>query len=86
MLLEFYGKECLHCMRMAPLVERLEKEAGLKVEQYETWHDAGNAKKLEEYDKNGCDGVPFFINTETGKAICGESTYEELKKWAGVEK
>lgn len=86
MLMEFYGKECLHCMRMASRVERLEKDTGLKVERYETWHDEANAKKLEEYDKNGCGGVPFFINTETGKTICGETTYEELKKWAGVEK
>lgn len=86
MLMEFYGKECLHCMRMAPRVERLEKDTGLKVERYETWHDAENAKKLEEYDKIGCGGVPFFINTETGKTICGETTYEELKEWAGAKK
>lgn len=73
-------------MRMFPLVEKLEKETGLKVEQYETWHDEGNAKKMEEYDKGACGGVPFFINTETGKTICGESTYEELKAWAGSAK
>lgn len=83
MLLEFYGRECVHCMKMTPLLEKLEKEAGLKVERFETWHDDANAKKLEEYDKGECGGVPFFINTDTGKKICGEVPYyEELKSWA----
>lgn len=30
---------------MMPLVEKLEKEAGVKVEKYEVWHDEENAKK-----------------------------------------
>lgn len=82
MLMEFYGKECHHCIKMAPLVEKLEKEEGVKVEKYETWHNEENAKKIQEYDKGLCGGVPFFIDTDTGKHICGEASYEELKKWA----
>ena len=85
MLIDFYGKECPHCLRMLRLVDGLEKEAGLKVERLEVWHDQENAKKLEEYDKGQCGGVPFFINTETGAIICGEAPYEELKKWAGIK-
>mgnify|MGYP001600202552 FL=1 len=69
-------------MNMVPLVERLEKEEDVKVEKYETWHNEENVKKMQEYDKGLCGGVPFFINTDTGKHICGESSYEELKKWA----
>lgn len=85
--MEFYGQECVHCMRMAPLVEKLEKEQGVKVERYETWHNLDNAKKMVEQDKDGaCGGVPFFINTETGKTICGEADYDELKNWAGASK
>ncbi len=85
MLIEFYGQECIHCMKMAPLIEKLEKETGLKLDRYETWHNEENAKKMEEYDKGVCGGVPFFINTETKETICGEVAYEELKKWAGVK-
>lgn len=85
MLFDFYGKECPHCLRMMPLVEKLEKEAGLKIERLEVWHDQENAKKLEEYDKGQCGGVPFFINTETGSIICGEAPYKELEIWAGVK-
>ncbi|MBI4123123.1 MAG: hypothetical protein HY458_02080 [Parcubacteria group bacterium] len=85
MLIEFYGKECPHCIKMMPLAERLEKDTGLKVEKYEVWHNEENAKKMEGHNKGRCGGVPFFINTDTDAIICGEAPYEELKKWAGVE-
>ncbi|MES2023497.1 MAG: hypothetical protein V4439_02330 [Patescibacteria group bacterium] len=81
-LLEFYGTECPHCVRMHELVERLEKEEGIKVESLETWHNAENEKRLNEIDKDMCGGVPFFYNTETKKFICGEADYETLKAWA----
>lgn len=80
-LLEFYGRECPHCVRMAPLVEQLRAE-GFTVEQYETWHDEKNAEMLQKYDRGLCGGVPFFFNTDSGKFICGGTDYEELKKWA----
>ncbi|MCL5733911.1 MAG: thioredoxin domain-containing protein [Patescibacteria group bacterium] len=78
MLLEFYGLECPHCKNMEPLVARLEKETGKNFEKYEVWHNAENAKKMDGYDKGRCGGVPFFINTETDKIICGEAPYEEI--------
>lgn len=86
MLIEFYGQECPHCLKMAELVSRLKKEAGIEVEQYEIWHNEENLKKMQEYDKGLCGGVPFLINTESGKFLCGETSYEELKKWALGEK
>jgi len=67
---------------MDPLVERLEEEAGVEVAKLEVWHNEGNAKRLREYDKDYCGGVPFFYNTKTGKWICGSADYERLKKWA----
>jgi thiol-disulfide isomerase/thioredoxin len=83
-LLMFYGTECTHCHEMIPLIEKLEKEEKIKVKQIETWHNAVNKKKLQEADKGGkCGGVPFFLNEETGKTICGSVPYDKLKKWAG---
>lgn len=67
---------------MDPLIGRLEKETGAKVEKYEVWHNEENAKKLQEHDKGLCGGVPFFYNTDTKKFICGETSYEKLKEWA----
>ena len=82
MLLEFFGRECIHCMKMTSLIDKLEKEEGIKVERLETWHNKENAKKLKEYDTVACGGVPFFINTETGQTICGETDYDSLRAWA----
>jgi thiol-disulfide isomerase/thioredoxin len=70
-LLEFFGTECPHCVRMHKLVDT-----------FEVWHNKENAKKLEEIDKDFCGGVPFFYNTESKKWICGEAEYDELKEWA----
>jgi thiol-disulfide isomerase/thioredoxin len=80
-LLEFYGETCPHCIEMKPLVEKLEKELGVTVEKYEVWNDEENAKKQTEYDKGLCGGVPFFINTEAKKFLCGSVDEEELKAW-----
>lgn len=69
-------------MRMESIVSKLEKEDGVKVDKYEVWHNEENAKLLMDFDKGHCGGVPFFINTKTKKWICGETSYEDLKKWA----
>ena len=87
-LYHFYGRECPWCIKMHPLVDRLEHETKLKVVQLEVWHNEGNKKKLVEFaDKirPACGGrlaVPAFYNTETGKAICGAVDYETLNEWA----
>jgi thiol-disulfide isomerase/thioredoxin len=81
-LLEFYGEGCPPCVRMNPLVARLEKEENVKVEKLEVWHNSENAKKMEEYDQGRCGAVPFFYNTKNDRWICGATTYEELREWA----
>jgi len=58
MLLEFYGTECSHCVKMNPLIEKLEKEEGIKVEKYEVWNNEENAQKMREYAEGKCMGVP----------------------------
>lgn len=82
MLIEFYGQECSHCMAMRPLIEKLEKDLKVTFERYETWHNPENAHKQQEYDNGVCGGVPFYFNTESKAAICGEVDYETLKAWA----
>ncbi|MFA6397622.1 MAG: hypothetical protein WDK96_02120 [Candidatus Paceibacterota bacterium] len=81
-LKEFYGEECPHCEDMQILTKKLEKEKGVKIDRLEIWHNKENLKQLEELDKGFCGGVPFLINTKTGKWICGEAPYEEIKDWA----
>lgn len=84
MLIEFYGWNCSHCENMRPLVEKLEKETGVKLDRKEVWKEenAANVELMEKYDQDQCGGVPYFYNTDTNSAICGECSYEELKTWA----
>ncbi len=84
----FYGAECPHCNAMMPLVERLEKEEGVKIEKLEVWHNERNADRMRKYGKiimeasGGILGTPAFIDEKGKKALCGEVPYEELKAWA----
>jgi len=71
---------------MDPIIERVEKEAKLKIVRLETWHDEANARLLEEYDDGFCGGVPFFYNENTGEKICGEVPFDKLLKWATKKK
>jgi len=82
MLIEFYGEECPHCEKIAPLIINLEKELDIRVERKEVWHNEANMDEMRKYDTGMCGGVPFLINTSTSDFICGETDYEALRKWA----
>jgi|TARA_B100001964_G_C14254776_1_gene611787 thiol-disulfide isomerase/thioredoxin len=86
-LIEFYGTECVHCKEMEPIIEKIQKELGVKITRLEVWHNSENAKLLQAYDKdeNGdefCGGIPFFYNEKTKGKICGNTKIEKLKAWA----
>ena len=85
-LLEFYGTECPHCEDMHALVERLEKEEGVKIEALEVWHNKENEKVLEEIPCfKECGGVPFFYNQQTDNFIFRGTTFEHLQAWPKAE-
>jgi len=84
----FWARECPHCKAMMPLVDKLEKETGIKLEKLEIWHNEENADLMRSYKSiiaPKCGGqlrTPTFMNTETNDIICGEVEYEKLKEWA----
>lgn len=81
-LLDFYGTECVHCKKMEPLLARLKEEERIEPTRLEVWHNSKNAAIMAQLDKGFCEGVPFLYNKRTGKWLCGEASYEELKAWA----
>ena len=86
-LIMFTGTECFHCKQMHPLIDRLEKEEGVKVEKMEIWHNAENASFMEKVDTEPdgsrfCRSIPMFYNEKTGKRLCGNQENEKLKEWA----
>ena len=68
---------------MEKLVNRLIDE-GFYIEKKECWHNKENEELFVKMDceDEPCGGVPFFVNKKTGKTVCGEVSYEELKNWA----
>jgi thiol-disulfide isomerase/thioredoxin len=87
-LLMFHGRECPHCKKMMPLVEKLEQETAVRFEKLEIWHDEKNADLMRSYREDlapKCGQqlrVPTFFDPETKDAMCGEVDYERLKGWA----
>jgi thiol-disulfide isomerase/thioredoxin len=87
-LLMFYGRECPHCKKMLPLMDRLEQETPVRFERYEVWHDEKNADLMRGFreaiaPKCGQQlRVPTFFNADTQDAMCGEVEYDQLKDWA----
>ncbi len=86
-LLMFHGRECPHCRKMMPLVEKLEAEMGVAFDKREIWHDEANADLMRSYRPviaSKCGGqlrVPTFLNAETSDVVCGEMEYDKLKAW-----
>jgi len=84
-LMMFYGKECPECEVVRERLERLRKEEGIEVKEYEVWHDSNNQSLMMKHAEERCIGVPFLFNKETNEYICGSSSYEKIKKWAEGE-
>jgi hypothetical protein len=82
-LIFFYGLDCPHCLEVEKHVDRLIGE-GFDIKKLEVWNNKENDELMIELDngEDGCGGVPFFINQNTTKTICGEATYKEIKNWA----
>ncbi len=87
-LVMFHGRECPHCRKMMPLVDKMIAEEGIEIEKLEVWHDEKNADTMRSYREvitPKCGGqlrVPTFLNTETNDVECGELEYEKLVGWA----
>jgi thiol-disulfide isomerase/thioredoxin len=70
--------DCPHCKKIEPVVNLFEKKFG-EIVKLEMWHDDKNKRLFDSLAKKRCNGVPFFINTENGKFVCGECTIEQLE-------
>jgi thiol-disulfide isomerase/thioredoxin len=82
----FHGASCPHCRHMMPIVDKLIEE-GFEIEKKEVWNNEENAKEMRELKDiiiPACEdglGIPAFVDAENKKALCGECSYEDLKKW-----
>lgn len=90
-LIEFVGRECSYSRTMEPLVEKLEKETGLKIIRIESPVATIFRQELIEacsrIGVKACFEVdqyatPVFYNEETEEVLCGAQDYKILKEWA----
>ena len=80
-LLEFHTENNDHCEQMEPVVQRLEDDLKTKVKRINVFHRKEYMYLLESigFDEGG--QLPFYYNRRTGQAVCGATTYANLRKW-----
>mmetsp|Transcript_54462 Transcript_54462/g.108108 ORF Transcript_54462/g.108108 Transcript_54462/m.108108 type:complete len:179 (-) Transcript_54462:305-841(-) len=81
-LISFHGPDCELCDEMEPYMQKTEKGLGKKILRFDTALER-NYELLQRLDnENKCGGLPYFYNRASHSAICGATTYENLRKWA----
>lgn len=81
-VLEFISDGSDYCIQMEPVVQRLEKDLGIKVRKINISKRQDFVKLYDCVGGNECGTVPFFYNRRTAQAICGPTPYQNLKKLA----
>lgn len=89
--IEFYGAECPHCKKMAPIVAQVENETGVEFDKLEVWHNDTNRELYLRYandimrdcglPNNNTIAVPAFLSLKTNRTICAERSVAELKSF-----
>mmetsp|Transcript_31767 Transcript_31767/g.53582 ORF Transcript_31767/g.53582 Transcript_31767/m.53582 type:complete len:203 (+) Transcript_31767:102-710(+) len=78
-MLEFVTDGSDQCEQMEPVVQRLEKDMGIKFRKININRRQEFATLFDCVGGNECGSVPFFYNRRTAQAICGATPYANLK-------
>lgn len=80
-LVEFHSDNCDHCEQMEPVLQRLERDLATKVRRINIFRRREFYSLLEAMGHDECGGLPFYYNRRTGQAICGATSYANLRRW-----
>lgn len=80
-LIEFHSDNCDHCEQMEPVLQRLERDLNTKVRRINIFRRREFYGLLEVMGHDECGGLPFYYNRRTGQAVCGATSYANLKRW-----
>eukprot|EP01041_Mallomonas_annulata_P004899 gene4899-9766_t len=69
-----------NCEQMEPVLQRLEEDLDTKVRRISLSRRREFLTALEIMGHDECGGLPFYYNRRTGQAVCGATTYVNLKK------
>jgi hypothetical protein len=53
---------------------------GRSLQRLEVWADKANKQRYIQAAQGKCNGVPFFVNSQTGGFVCGAAPCATLKK------
>lgn len=79
-LIAYSSDNCDNCEQMEPVVQRLEDDLNTKVRRINISRRKEFIAALEVIGFDECGTLPFYYNRRTGQAICGATTYLNLKK------
>jgi hypothetical protein len=80
-LLEFHSDNCDNCDQMEPVLKRLEDDLDTKIRRINIFRRREFMGLLEAIGFDECGGLPFYYNRRTGQAVCGATSYPNLRRW-----
>ena len=81
-LIEFHSDNNDHSRQMEPVLERLEKDLQTKVRRVNISRRREFYGLMEAMGHDECGSLPFYYNRRTAQAVCGATSYLNLKRWA----
>lgn len=80
-LISFESDDYDHCRQMQPVLRRLEEDLGTLIRRINIARRKEFLGVLEAMGHNDCGTLPFYYNRRTGQAICGATSYMNLRRW-----
>jgi hypothetical protein len=81
-LIEFHSDNNDHSNQMEPVLQRLEEDLQTKVRRVNINRRREFYGLMEAMGHDECGSLPFYYNRRTAQAVCGATSYLNLKRWA----
>lgn len=78
-LMEFHHDDCDHANQMEPVLKRLEEDLDTKVRRINVSRRKEFFQLLNACGHDECGQFPFYYNRRTGQAVCGATSYKNLR-------
>jgi len=81
-LLEFHSDQTEYKDEMEPVLKRVEDDLDTKIRRINIFRRREFMGVLEQIGHDECGQLPFYYNRRTGQAVCGATSYMNLRRWA----
>ena len=84
-LMEFLHDGCDHADQMQPVVKRLEEDLDTEVRKINISRRKEFQALLRAVGHDDCGSYPFYYNRRTGQAVCGATSYSNLRQYGFIK-